>query len=221
MTLKLVSAKIQNFKSLGDVELSFRDLTIIVGSNSSGKSNSLEALNFLKNLLISDSLSIETMQRLLRFGNKNISATIIMAENDQQAEYSISVTLNKTSVSITNEILLINGIEVIKIIHGEGEVRDEDGNNLQIYKSDPESLESLALRSAGNFGNKPFTKKLFSYIKKWKFYDIKPDDIRKYAVFLEQVKLVKTSVILPKTLKIDIIRIGQILLNVSNLVKQI
>jgi AAA15 family ATPase/GTPase len=61
MTLKLVSAKIQNFKSLGDVKLSFRDLTIIVGSNSSGKSNSLEALNFLKNLLISDSLSIVTM----------------------------------------------------------------------------------------------------------------------------------------------------------------
>ncbi|MFM5981434.1 MAG: AAA family ATPase [Sphaerospermopsis kisseleviana] len=193
MTLKLVSAKIQNFKSLGDVELSFRDLTIIVGSNSSGKSNSLEALNFLKNLLISDSLSRETMQRLLRFGNKNISATIIVAENDQQAEYSVSVTLNKKSVYITNEILLINGIEVIKIIHGEGEVRDEDGKNIQTYKSDPESLESLALRSAGNFGNKPFTKKLASYIKEWKFYDIKPDDIRKYALFLEQVKLVKTS----------------------------
>jgi hypothetical protein len=46
-----------------------------------------------------------------------------VAENDQQAEYSISVTLNKKSVHITQEILLINGIEVIKIIDGEGEVK--------------------------------------------------------------------------------------------------
>ena len=47
MSIELITAKIVNFKSLGDIELNFRDLTIIVGANSSGKSNCLEALRFL------------------------------------------------------------------------------------------------------------------------------------------------------------------------------
>ena len=33
MSIKLITAKIENFKSLGDIELNFRDLTIIVGAN--------------------------------------------------------------------------------------------------------------------------------------------------------------------------------------------
>jgi predicted ATPase len=193
MTMKLTTAKIQNFKSLVDVELNFRNLTIIVGSNSSGKSNCLESLNFIKTLLISDALPIEVMQRLVRFGNHNIYSTIVVKDDEQQAEYSVSVTSNKKNVQINNENLRINSTEVIKIINGEGEVRDEDGQNSQKYKSEPDIIESLALRSSGNFGNKPFTKKLASHIRNWKFYNIDPDDIRKNVVLLEVVKFVKTS----------------------------
>jgi AAA15 family ATPase/GTPase len=49
--MKLISARIRNFKSLEDVTLNFRDLTIIVGANATGKSNCLKALEFLKELL--------------------------------------------------------------------------------------------------------------------------------------------------------------------------
>jgi predicted ATPase len=177
--MKLTSAKIKNFKSLGDVELSFRDLTIIVGSNSSGKSNSLEALNLVKAVLLSESLpKPETMQRFLRSGSDNICSTITVEDNDKQAEYTISLKLNKNNTIIANEKLKVNGTNVIEIVNGVGNVRDEDGGNNQKYQSAPESVEGLALRAAGNFGNKPFTKKLASYIREWKFYDIDPDIMR-------------------------------------------
>ncbi|MBD2386544.1 AAA family ATPase [Cylindrospermum sp. FACHB-282] len=185
MAIKLISAKIENFKSLGDVELSFRDLTIIVGSNSSGKSNCLDALHFIKNLLMSDSLTLEIMQKYVRLGTKRFCSTIVVEDDGERAEYTVCMASNKNNGKIVSENLLVNGTEVIQISNGEGEVRDEDGQNPQTYKSDPESIESLALRSAGNFGNKPFTKKLASYIREWKFYDIKSDEIRYFAEDME------------------------------------
>jgi predicted ATPase len=179
MTLRLRSAKIRNFKSLGDVELSFRDLTIIVGSNSSGKSNSLEALNLLKRLLSAESLpSLKLMKELLRSGSDRISIAIVVEDNENIAEYTVAISLDKINTLISRENLKINGIKIIDIINGEGEVNDEDGSNHQQYQSDPETIEGLALRAAGNFGNKPLTKRLVSYIKEWKFYDIDPDAIR-------------------------------------------
>ena len=182
MTIKLRSAKIKNFKSLGDVELSFRDLTIIVGSNSSGKSNSLEALNLLRRLLLAESLpSLEAMGDLLRYGRDSIYTTIAIEDGDNLAEYTVVIQLDKINTLISRENLKINGINVIDILNGEGEVRDEDGGNSQKYQSDPKSIESLALRAAGNFGNKPLTKRLASYIREWKFYDIDPDLIRSRA----------------------------------------
>ncbi|AFZ60125.1 AAA family ATPase [Anabaena cylindrica FACHB-243] len=194
MTIKLTTAKIENFKSLGDISLSFRDLTMIVGSNSSGKSNSLESLNFFKHLLVSDSLSLETIQTLVRLGKEKINLKLIVEDDEHnQAEYNVCLKTNKKNVRIATEILKVNEHEVIKVINGEGEVRDEDGQNSQSYKSDPESIESLALRYVGNIGNKPFTKKLASYIRDWKFYNIDPDDIRKYSLFMERIKLLKTT----------------------------
>ncbi|MCL1471434.1 AAA family ATPase [Argonema antarcticum] len=189
MNLKLRSAKIKNFKSLGDLDLNFRNLTILVGSNSSGKSNSLEALRFLSSLLVRESLpAVEGMQRALRYGNDNICYSITVEDDDKQAEYSLSLASNGRKTLLAHENLKVNGKEVINIINGKGEVSDEDGKNTQKYQSAPESIEGLALRSAGNFGNKPFTKKLASYIREWKFYDIDPDIIRQYPSLMGMIK---------------------------------
>ena len=51
MATTLESARIKNYKSLGDISLNFRKLTIIVGANSSGKSCSLESLRLLKTIV--------------------------------------------------------------------------------------------------------------------------------------------------------------------------
>ena len=188
VTMKLRTATIKNFKSLGDVDLNFRNLTILVGSNSSGKSNSLEALSLLKYLLASDTLpKLEGRQRLLRYSSDSITFIINVEDDNNQAEYTLSLVSSQRNTLIASENLTINGIEVIKIAKGEGEVSDENGENHQKYQSDPEAIEGLALRTAGNFGNKPFTKKLASFIRSWEFYDVDPDTIRRYR---EVIKII-------------------------------
>ncbi|MDD1429439.1 AAA family ATPase, partial [Dolichospermum sp. ST_sed9] len=181
MTLKLISARIKNFKSLGDVDLNFRDLTILVGANASGKSNSLEALGFLNRLLMNQTLPpVEYMDRILRVGQKDLFYQInIEDDENNKAEYNIVVTVSKNNTCIDKEYLLVNGIEVINIINGEGIVKDENDKNYQPYQSS--EGDGLALTDAGKYGHKPFTKKLASYIKDWKFYDVDPDSIRTYS----------------------------------------
>lgn len=186
--MKLKSAKIKNFKSLGDVELTFRDLTILVGPNASGKSNCLEALSYLSNLLaISPIFQTVGKQMLLRYGSDRMLFTINVEDENNYAEYSVSVKLkpsNSKKALIAIENLKVNGIEVIKIVQGKGTVSDETGDNSQPYQSDPESINSLALRTAGNFGNRPFTKALANYIREWEFYNIEPEKIRQTEVNL-------------------------------------
>jgi predicted ATPase len=187
--MKLTTARIKNFKSLGDVHLSFRDLTILVGSNSSGKSNSLEALKFLKDLLSSDELPrLEGRQRLLRYSSDRICIHITVEDDANRAEYSVSLGSHKRNSMIASENLNVNGIKVIDIAKAEGEVNDENGGTPQKYQSNPETIEGLALRTAGNFGTKPFTKKLSNYIREWKFYDVDPDIIRNYTEITGMLK---------------------------------
>ncbi|BAZ01162.1 ATPase-like protein [Tolypothrix tenuis PCC 7101] len=181
MNMQLRTAKINNFKSLGNVELDFRDLTILVGANSSGKSNSLEALRFLRSLLLAQSPPpIDFMDKILRLDTEQISYEIVVEDDtNNKVKYNIAIKLEENHPLISREYLIVNGIEVIDIINGEGTVNDEDGENSQKYISDSDG-DGLALRTAGNYGNKPLTKKLASYIKDWKFYDIDPDSVRAY-----------------------------------------
>ncbi|QIR41472.1 AAA family ATPase [Tolypothrix sp. PCC 7910] len=188
MNFKLKSAKISNFKSLGDVELKFRDLTILVGANSSGKSNSLEALDFLKILILNQSTPpINFMDKILRLDAEQISYEIVVEDDDNNnAKYNIAIKVEQNHALINREQLIVNGIEVIDITNGEGTVNDENGDNSQKYISDSDG-DGLALRTAGNYGNKPLTKKFASYIKDWRFYDIDPDSVRSYSDVIVQL----------------------------------
>ncbi len=181
MTLKLISAKIKNFKSLGDVDLNFRDLTILVGANASGKSNSLEALRFLSKLLKDQELpSLKYMDSILRVGEKQTFYQIIIEDdedNKAKVEYSLVLSISENNTLIDREYLLVNEIEVINIIDGKGTVNDENGENSQPYEFS--EGDGLTLADVGKYGHKPITKKLSSYIKNWKFYDVNPDSIRR------------------------------------------
>ena len=170
MTLKLISAKIKNFKSLGDVDLNFRDLTILVGANASGKSNSLAALGFLNELLMNQTLPpVERMDRILRVGQKELFYQINIEDDDNnKAEYIIAVSISENNTFLDKEYLLVNGVEVINIINGQGIVKDENDENPQTYQSS--EGDGLTLADVGKYGHKPFTKKLASYIKDCKFY---------------------------------------------------
>ncbi|MEZ6088218.1 MAG: AAA family ATPase [Pirellulaceae bacterium] len=43
--------RIQNFKSIQDVTVEFSDVTVLVGRSGTGKSNFVEAVRFLRDLL--------------------------------------------------------------------------------------------------------------------------------------------------------------------------
>ena len=73
----------------------------------------------------------------------------------------------------------VKSYTLISIQKGQGEVQDEDGKNKTPYKSN-----KLALRSAGDYGDKPITSVLTGFIKDWEFYDFQPNLIRKYLEVL-------------------------------------
>ena len=184
MSIELVSANIKNFRSLGNLTLTFKDLTILVGCNSSGKSNSLQALSILSLMLkIGSPLPVEFMQRFLRFGgNKDITFSITVKEAKKKtAEYTVSASLEEGKLSYSREELVIGKHKVIEAKNGDGTVRDEKGKNPQRYQS---KAGNLALKSAGDFGDRPFTGRLAEFIINWDFYDLDPKLMRGSPMFV-------------------------------------
>ncbi|MEB3191998.1 MAG: AAA family ATPase [Snowella sp.] len=178
--MKLISARIRNFKSLEDVTLNFRDLTIIVGANATGKSNCLKALEFLNELVKDGSPSslIKIQENYLRtdIDDDNLTLEINLQEDKIPINYQVTLSINDKVCSFAQENLKIDEIKVIEIANNQGKVWDEDGQNKQVYQS---SIGNLALKSAGNFGKKPITSTLNNFIDEWKFYNFDPDMIRR------------------------------------------
>lgn len=50
LKMKLSRIKIKNFKSFEDVDVTFNDFNIIIGSNASGKSNLIDAIKFMRDI---------------------------------------------------------------------------------------------------------------------------------------------------------------------------
>lgn len=176
--MRLISAKIKNFKSLEDVELNFRDLTIIVGANATGKSNCLEALRlFGKIVQISSSPPMKLIEDLLRNStDQALTLEIITKVDNKDIDYKVCISRNNKKVNFSREVLKTGEITVINIHENQGEVRDEDGENTQNYQS---KEGSLALKAAGDFGNKPLTAQLSEFMKSWEFYDLDPRMMRR------------------------------------------
>jgi predicted ATPase len=187
MSPVLKSAHIKNFKSLGDVSLSFRGLTIIVGANASGKSSCLESLALLREIIkhgkTFPSRHIENDIR----ENNNFEGIFfqVLIQDKQEVDYSLKLILERDveeNLVILSENLKIGEIQVISVIRGEGEVRDEDTQGVkQIYHSTP---DTIALSSTGSFGIKPITLNIAEFIKNWGFYDLEPESIRSYGKFM-------------------------------------
>lgn len=165
---------IKNYLSLRDVTLPFKPLTVLVGPNASGKSNTLSALYLINRLMVSERSPSDMFIRDFRWACKAQKTAFQLhtkiAEN--QALYNLEVEA-KPDFSFQAEQLSVNDVDVISIKDGQGVVRDENGENETIYK-----FYGLALESAGNYGDKPITRALAEFIKEWQFYDFSPNFIR-------------------------------------------
>ena len=178
----LESARIKNFKSLGDINLSFKNLTIIVGANSSGKSCCLESLNLLKSLIRSGKIlpsSIRENDIRRGYSTGGITLQVFIKEKRKKIDYSINLTIDnpETNFVVASEHLKIAKVPVIAINKGEGNLQDEiiSNSSKQPYHA---TSKEVALSSVGNIGDKPITKSLANFIKKWEFYDLDPRSIR-------------------------------------------
>jgi predicted ATPase len=166
---------IKNYLSLRDVTLPLKPLTVLVGPNASGKSNTLRSLRFLKGMLGFETLPTEVdflRDRFWAGGADYIICELHARVKQKPVQYKLEFKAQGENLSV-NEKLLVNSVEVISIQNGEGQIQDEDKKNLTKYKSN-----KLALRSAGDYGYKPITSDLAEFIQGWEFYDFQPDHIR-------------------------------------------
>ena len=165
---------IKNYLSLRDVTLPFKPLTVLVGPNASGKSNVLSALDLLKTMTVDERLPAEEfIQKSLWAGEgQKYSFHIDAKVAESQTLYHLEVK-PKPDFPFHAEQLTVNDVNVISIKDGQGVVRDENGEDDTKYNSN-----KLALGSAGNYGNKPITRTLAEFIKKWQIYDFIPEILR-------------------------------------------
>ena len=165
---------IKNYLSLRDVTLPFKPLTVLVGPNASGKSNTVTALYRLHKMMVDERLSSDEFNRdtLWETEVPKISLHLHTKVEENRTLYHLEVKL-EPDLSFRAEQLSVNDANVISIQDGQGTVRDENGENGTPYNSD-----ELALRSAGNYGNKPITRALAEFMKEWEFYNFSPDLIR-------------------------------------------
>ena len=171
----LEKVHIKNHRSLRNVTLPLKPLTVLVGPNASGKSNTLRSLRLFNGMLMFETLppKADFLEGLLWAGGADdITCELHAKVKEKPAEYKLEFKTKGGNLSIDEE-LSVNSVKVISIQNGEGEVRDENGNNATKYTSD-----KLALRSAGDYGHKPITSALTEFIQGWEFYDIQPDHIR-------------------------------------------
>ena len=170
----LENVHIKNFLSLRDVTLPLKPLTVLVGPNASGKSNVLSALDLLKTMTVDERLPAEEfIQKSLWAGEgQKYSFDLHAKVEENQTLYHLEMKPSP-DFPYHAEQLSVNGINVISIQDGHGVVHDENGENELKYNSN-----ELALRSAGNYGNKPVTRTLAEFIKKWQIYDFIPEILR-------------------------------------------
>ena len=176
----LEQVHIENHLSLRDVTLPLKPLTVLVGPNASGKSNILSALRLLNTMMIREKLPpAELIQESLWAGadeESNITFELQAEVGEIRVVYKLGLKAKTDNPSVGEE-LSVNDVQVIAIQNGEGVVRDEDGKNETKYRSN-----KLALKSAGDYGNKPVTSDLTEFIKAWEFYNFRPESIRNYLI---------------------------------------
>lgn len=169
---------IKNFLSLRDVTFPFKPLTVLVGPNASGKSNTIAALDHLQNMITSENLPFFelTMDSFWAGEHQKFSFDLQTKVKEYQTLYYLEI---KAEPDFTHhsEQLSVNGVNVISIQDGKGVIRNENGENETKHNSN-----RLALMSTEDDGHKPITQALLEFIRNWEFYTFDPSFIRQESV---------------------------------------
>ncbi len=176
MDIYLKKIRFKDFMSLHEIELPLKQLTVIVGSNASGKSNILNGMSLLSKIMKSGELppSVVMQSSVWAGGADKIRFELDLILDEVIATYDLQITV-EDQPRVQLETLIIGDNKIIEVVNGKGVVRDERDAIETPYN--PQSPK-IALRSVGDYGYKPKAGAIHQFIREWKFYDFLPDRIR-------------------------------------------
>ena len=139
------SITLKNWKSYGQSTLYIDPLTIMIGTNSSGKSNAIDALIFLSRIAagvgIFQAICGDITLNALRGGmdwvckkNTNLfTLEVVMEYENAEYEYSITVEIGTAKALITQETLVQSGLKKQRLFYTN--LRDNKLLNIPTYFS--------------------------------------------------------------------------------------
>jgi len=179
--------KVKNYKSLEDVEISLRPLTVFVGPNNAGKSNILDCLLFLRELLELGAPSVHSrggFQYLVWGGDLKrqieieLDAQILNAPGIEHSTiYQIEIAGGPAHYSIVREICLSrrDGQERILLVSERGsETKAWDESHKIFVPGPPAEPQRLVLDYYRDQTRFPTLSTLVSAMRSWAFYNFVP-----------------------------------------------
>jgi predicted ATPase len=171
----LKKMKINNFKSLVNFEIKFGEkFQAIIGPNNSGKTNIIDAINFISTLAnrirISDVYKSEDgFDRILHYNAQNDSIFIELEVESEFGDFIYKLDFSRNSIS--NELLIHNKKNEVSVHQGKGDAYD----HLE-KKSMPVSLEPgiLAINQLWDNVRYPSIRKFSEILNKYKVYKLTP-----------------------------------------------
>jgi len=199
----LTQANIKNFRSLYDIELHLKPLTIFIGPNASGKSNVFKALRFLYDAVAGDRLDWQVYDGYIdvlrwfgvdEYGNRptTLDFALTFSQNPTAptlARYSTKIRCGDyLEIDYENLALQLNALDVNLTTCFERQEKsiisnlDQQGGILSTPVSSlVRSSRSLTLRDEGPSLSLPLGQTVYSHISGWRFFDIELSQARQEA----------------------------------------
>ncbi len=106
----ITRVQIKNFRSIANVDVELNQLNVLVGKNSSGKSNFLDALRFVRDALqlgldnaITLRYGLDSLWNWTATRKSNLQITITTKSNNFQGEYGLILARNKDIFQVKSE----------------------------------------------------------------------------------------------------------------------
>ena len=156
--------RIENYKSIASADVSLKRLTVLVGRNSVGKSNFIDAVLFVRDVIlegldqsVSERHGLESVRRFSRTRPYVLSILVEVQEDDLEGDYKLRIVSRKKVPSVE--------VEYARIISEGGEVSFQRDKN-EINISGIEGNEAELIRDVlGRGGRVDSDETILSYTR--------------------------------------------------------